>query len=371
MSSSHPLITKNTCPKSLSLNSVLFYQESKVIVHDRTVTGFGQLLGAGQLSPGPEGRPRQPHSSRMDSTPNADGWLRSTRGSREMRTVADGSANVRKPVLHVSISWAPEDNPSRDQMEAVADDVLEEIRMKRYQAIFTAHGDEQYEHLHIMANRVHPITRRAVNLYNSWYDIQKTLRHAERRMGFREVPGHLYQLPDQVRPERSESLTKGAYKAAMGGRQVPFQMLVHRVAGNDFKQAHNWDDLTARLRRHGLALAARRTGVIVTDGHEYAKSSCVMRGLSGYSLAQRFNESYEAYLARRRRPVAALSQAIRETGLDHTALKSTEAGVSPLVQDFRRLQASGRSAELKDALGNDAYTALHHLSRHTAQGRTR
>ena len=282
--------------------------------------------------------------------------------AREMRTTANGSTRVRKPVLHISIAWAPEDNPSRDQMEEVADAVLDSVHMERHQAMLVAHGDEAYDHLHIIANRVHPVSRRAAKLSNSWYVIQRTLRHSERRMGFREVPGHLYRLPDQDRPERSESLSKGAYKAAMRGKGLPFQMLVDRVAGKDFKQARSWDDLTDRLRRHGLRLVPRRTGVIVTDGHDYAKSSSVMPGLSGKSLAQRFNESYDAYLARHQSPVMSLAREVEKTGID-------TSDTSRLVQDFRRLHDSGRSAELKDALGDSAYATLHHLATSNARER--
>ncbi len=293
--------------------------------------------------------------------------------AREMRIVANGSSSVRKPVLHVSISWAPEDNPSRDQMEEVADTVLNSINMKHHQALYVAHGDEDYDHLHVMANRVHPITRRAANMYHYWYDIAKVLRHAERRMGFREVPGHLYQLPDQRRPERSQSFSKGAYKTAMRGQGMPFQMLVNRAAGQDFKQANSWDDLTARLRRHGLRMEPQRTGIVVTDGQEYAKSSSVVPGLSGRALAKRFNESYDAYLARRQAPVKELARAVRKTGLDHTENTSySDVQDSPtVVQAFQRLQENGRSAEVKAALGEDAYITLSRLAARSVREQVR
>ncbi len=211
----------------------------------------------------------------------------------EMTIVARGNERVQKPVCHVSLSWAPEDNPTRDQMTSVADNVVRCLSLSQHQAVFVAHGDEAYRHLHIMANRVHPETRLVQSDYRSYCAIEATLRHAEVQHGFRRVPGHLYQLPGQSPPERSQSLSKGAYKALCRGKALPFQMLVQRVAGRDFADASGWQDLSMRLARNGLSLKAQRSGLIVTDGFEYAKSSSIAPGVSLWRLEERFGEAFD------------------------------------------------------------------------------
>lgn len=210
----------------------------------------------------------------------------------EMSIVARGSARVRKPVYHCSLSWAPEDEPARTHMTAVADDVIQTLSLTDHQAMLVAHDDEDYRHLHMMCNLVHPTTLRVQSLGLHYKRIQVVLRHAERRYGFREVPGHLYQLPGQKAPERSQSLSKGAYKALCRGKSLPFQVIVRRVAALDFRKATGWRDLLNRLDRHGLRLEPRRTGLVVTDGHEYAKSSSIAPGISRKLLEERFGEEF-------------------------------------------------------------------------------
>jgi len=210
----------------------------------------------------------------------------------EMTVVARASERVQKPVYHVSVSWAPEDDPEPPQMISVADEILRNLSMKENQAVYVAHGDEAYRHLHIMANRVHPKTRTACCVFKSYYTIERTLRHAEMRHGFRVVPGRLYRHPDLSPPERSQSLSKGAYKILSRDKTVPFQILVQRTAARDFTDACSWHDLKMRLARHGLSMVPQRSGLLVTDGSEYAKSSSIAPGISLRKLEKRFGETF-------------------------------------------------------------------------------
>ena len=293
--------------------------------------------------------------------------------AREMKIVASGSDRVRSPVLHASVSWAPEDGPSREQMQEVADGLLSTLGMQNHQAIYVAHADEDYAHLHIMANRVHPQTRKAVNLYMSWFRVEAYLRGAERRMGFREVPGHLHQLEGQKRPDRSQSLSKGAYKGVVRDGVLPFQMLVRRAAGDDFEKARSWEELTRRLRGHGLELEARRSGLVVTDGAEYAKSSSVMPGISARKLAERFGETFAEYERRVRAPVLELKRAhgARLERGDKDAEGPLSKEDYELARSFLRLKAEGRAPEMRRALGERAYDALTQLAVRSARGRGR
>ena len=291
----------------------------------------------------------------------------------EMSIVASGNNRVQSPVLHASISWAPEDDPTRERMQEVADGLLDTLGMKDHQAIYVAHADEDYAHLHVMANRVHPQTRKAAPMRLSWRRTEEYLRRAERRMGFREVPGHLYQLEGQRRPERSQSLSKGAYKGVVRDGVLPFQMVVRRAAGDDFEKAQSWKDLTRRLRRHRLEFKARGQGLVVTDGVEYAKCSSVMPGVSTWKLADRFGETFAEYERRVRAPVLELKRA-HEARLDRGPLEPETPSLGEdykLARSFMRLKAEGRAPELRRALGERAYDELSRLAVRSARGRER
>ncbi len=272
-----------------------------------------------------------------------------TRAAQEMELVASANLSARRPVLHLSISWAPEDDPSRTQMTEVADRVLETLNLHDHQTMLIAHGDEHYAHLHAMANRVHPITHRPRTLGLYYRSVERTLRIAEREMKFRETPGYYYQLPGQSPPDRRESLTKQTHKATQSRGEVPFQVLVRDVAEEDFDAARSWEDLHARLEKHGLQLLPRRSGLVVTDQHEYAKCSSVARNASLRKLEERFGESWRsAHDITMDRQIQQLRQ-VRIQDL-------TSQGKQSVVEQFVRL--SGKGLGLQMRLGRAMYDSL-------------
>jgi len=269
--------------------------------------------------------------------------------AREMNLIASGNIQVRRPVLHMSISWAPEDDPSRNQMIEVSDRILRKLNLQEHQTMLVAHGDEHYAHIHTMANRVHPITRRASCLGLFYRDIEETLRKAEREMRFQETPGHYYQLPGQSPPDRRESLSKQAHKATQARKEVPFQVIVQDVAEADFDRASSWEDLHTRLEKHGLHLMPRKSGLVVTDDHEYAKCSSVARNASLRKLEARFGESW------RSAKDISLDQQVKK--LEQVKITDlTSKGRRRMAREFVKLDAAGYN--LKARLSRAVYDSF-------------
>ena len=273
--------------------------------------------------------------------------------AREMKLVAAADPRVRRPVLHMSISWAPDDDPSRIQMSEVSERVLAKLNLQEHQTMLVAHGDEHYAHVHAIANRVNPITRRTRTLGFFFRDIEETLRKAEREMNFRETPGHYYQLPGQVPPDRRESLSKQAHKATQSRGEVPFQVLVRDAAEADFDTASSWENLHARLDQHGLRLLPRGRGLVVTDGHEYAKCSSVARNASLRKLEARFGESW------RSAEDISLDQQVQKMKQVKIA-DLTPIGKQTIAREF--MQLAGKTSGLKARLGQAVYQSLKMLT---------
>lgn len=269
--------------------------------------------------------------------------------AREMELVAEGCTHVRRPVLHLSISWAPQDDPSRNQMTEVSDRVLKKLGLQEHQIMLVAHGDEHYAHVHTMVNRVHPITRNVQTLGFYYREVEQTLREAERDMNFVETPGHNYQLPGQSPPDRRESLSKKAHKATEARGEIPFQLLVRDAAETDFDAARSWADLHQRLQQHGLRLTPHGRGLVVTDGHEYAKCSSVARNASLRKLEDRFNESWRS---------------AEDLSLDRQIQKLMRVKVADLTPTTRRstvrefIRLDTKVLGLKARMGYAAYEAL-------------
>jgi len=62
------------------------------------------------------------------------------------------------PVYHYSLAWAPDQNPTRAEMIAFGLRSMKALGVEEHEALFVAHDDTPHRHLHVMLNRVHPVT---------------------------------------------------------------------------------------------------------------------------------------------------------------------------------------------------------------------
>ena len=76
----------------------------------------------------------------------------------EMRMCAEQNLRCTRPVYHLSLSWAPEDHPTPEQVVATAQRFLLDLGLQEHQALVVRHHDTAHEHVHIVVNRVHPDT---------------------------------------------------------------------------------------------------------------------------------------------------------------------------------------------------------------------
>src|ERR1700728_1078184 len=72
--------------------------------------------------------------------------------------VRAGGRRAENTVKHVSLNWAPADNPSQDHMIKSGNHFLETMGWGDHQAMFVGHSDKSYKHLHIILNATHPET---------------------------------------------------------------------------------------------------------------------------------------------------------------------------------------------------------------------
>lgn len=57
-------------------------------------------------------------------------------------------------VLHLTLSWHPDESVTRAEMLRAADGALQALGASEHQALFVAHSDEPQAHLHLLLNRV-------------------------------------------------------------------------------------------------------------------------------------------------------------------------------------------------------------------------
>jgi hypothetical protein len=69
-----------------------------------------------------------------------------------------GGRATEYPVKHLSLNWSPDENPTQEHMIETADDFLRHMKWQQHQAIYVAHDDKSYAHVHVLLNSVHPDT---------------------------------------------------------------------------------------------------------------------------------------------------------------------------------------------------------------------
>jgi hypothetical protein len=163
----------------------------------------------------------------------------------EMAVASMMSQRVRKPVLHCSISYGPDEVPSDAEMRSDARAALKSLGLDGNQAITIRHRDRDYIHFHIAANRVGP-DGRAVHDSHSYARLETALRDIELRRGWRAVPGRNAADPDGRRFQG----------AAL--RPDPRQVSVPIPVRTALLEAKTWSELNHRLETAGWRLEVKK-----------------------------------------------------------------------------------------------------------------
>jgi hypothetical protein len=255
-----------------------------------------------------------------------------------MQATARQSAMVQVPVYHLTISFDHRDQVSPDQMQAIADKVLQDLGLAQYQTLMVSHRDRAHAHLHVMVNRIHPETGVA---WERWQDrpiIERALREQERAFGLREVPGRLHEIDGRGADDRA--LTADAPRQSERDDNGAFR---DRVRGllPEARATRSWEELEARLAAHGLRVEGKGQGLVVTDGAHEVKASRVARDFSLRRLEDRFGAPYP------HREQLTETRAAREAGLSEAAAQ---------------VAATARECERVDALSRHAYHVEEALS---------
>ena len=77
--------------------------------------------------------------------------------------IKGGGRAPTKPVKTIALSWHADEKPDRAAMRAAADDYLAAMGWQEHQAVIVCHTDTKHPHLHIILNRVHPVTGRTLD----------------------------------------------------------------------------------------------------------------------------------------------------------------------------------------------------------------
>jgi len=189
----------------------------------------------------------------------------------EMNAVALQNTRCIDPVYHAILSWREEDRPTEAQIFDSARYCLKQLGMSENQYVFAIHRDTDNVHCHITANRVHPVSYRAANLYNDVNRLHKACRHLELKHGFTPDNG-AWVINENSQVVRAKSDFKSIPRKARqleyyADKESLFSYAVSECRSKIDEAMHNpqmtWRDVHQVLARAGLELKRKGEGLAV------------------------------------------------------------------------------------------------------------
>lgn len=218
-----------------------------------------------------------------------------------MNAIAELSKRCRNACYHTSINWHPDERPTPEIMQEIARRTLEMAGLSEHQALVMGHGDKPHAHLHMMINRVHPVTGRAWSTSHDYLRFDRIMKELSAEYGFQYVPGHAFApaLTDAL-PKKPNSKATYAAKRGADTKRPQWSRKRSRAYGQEishrFDQATSWDDLEFLFAEEGLTLERKgkgqKSGLIVGDGQAYTKFSALKLKRSAKGLAKSFGGAY-------------------------------------------------------------------------------
>ena len=139
--------------------------------------------------------------------------------------VRAGGRATENTVKHLSLNWAPDQKPTREEMVETTEDFLRHMHWSEHQALLVAHTDKSYAHVHVMLNMIHPETGLRLDDNFERRRAQSWALEYERERGDIRCENRLLAIED-----REPSPTRPAWQAFHGVRQDFEQQEQRRAA---------------------------------------------------------------------------------------------------------------------------------------------
>ena len=227
--------------------------------------------------------------------------LSSKTAPAEMKAVADMNARVHDPVYHLLISWREGEQPTNEQMVNAAMKAMEAVGMARHQYVLAVHRETDNHHIHLMVNRVHPETLKAVYPKRDFFKLDHCMREMEIEHGwqhdrgpFAVVDGKIVKTPKATEPQPPKPTKVKDMEAATGCQSL---LTYAQSISDDLVtslDAGDWQTLHVALRKHGLEIREAGQGFKIHDLADPSttpvKASDVAAALGGGKLKKHLGE---------------------------------------------------------------------------------
>lgn len=212
---------------------------------------------------------------------------------------------------HLVFSFSPGEEPPRDLLHAIEDELCASIGFADHQRISAVHIDTDHLHVHVAINKVHPTGHQNIEPF---YDKQKLMAACERleiEYGLQRThhgveATEISSRSTSATPERVDSpptqasSNDGDNKSVTASRQRVSDMTTHtginsleryviEKISDEIRCATSWQAIHAALVTHSLEIKPRGAGLVIGDAEQnvWCKASRCGRDMSLKALTER------------------------------------------------------------------------------------
>lgn len=175
------------------------------------------------------------------------------------------NTTLQKPVMHVTLSLSPEDQLSRDKLMEICQDCARDLQFEKNQFIAIYHKDTQYQHLHLVVNRI-GYDKRTLSDSNNFKKMAAYCRKMELKYELKQVLS-----PRQFLSEKQRLIP----------RQNVRNDQLRQAIQQSLEKVSNYQQFEQRMTALGYQVTKGR-GIAFTDG----KNVKIKGSEVGFSLAK-------------------------------------------------------------------------------------
>lgn len=212
----------------------------------------------------------------------------------EMEALATENRRCKDPVFHLILSWREMESPTSAQADEAARIALRELGLEDCQALWVLQRDTENPHVHIVVNRIHPETHRAITPANGWTykAVEKAARKIELAQGWEVEQNGFYVVTEDCEiVEKSKSgkrsISQNAKDSEVHTAIKSAERVAQEIAAPVIRNAKSWHELHKNLAAQGIAFEKKGSGAILWIGEKAVKASTAGRDISLSKLCDR------------------------------------------------------------------------------------
>ncbi len=181
---------------------------------------------------------------------------------KEEAGVSKAGRKAKEDVLHLVLSWHPEERPEldRDQMLSAAESAINALKAKDRQALIIAHNDTEAPHVHVLLNRVSPENGKQLSSSNEKRNLSKWA------LKYRKDRGQEHYCPERAENDRARKRGDNTKHKDRPRNLIEAEKVARKAANQNTAPIERLSD---KLRERTRELGAKRRAIITRHSQEW------------------------------------------------------------------------------------------------------